>query len=69
MSRPGTIVQFALSLVITGIILIPAPTTAAWQGGGDQYAALCDSGFVRLDNDDIEGARQFFQQVIRREPQ
>ncbi len=67
MSRPGAFMQFAISAVITCIILIPAPAASARQGGEDSHAALCDSGFVRLDNDDIEGARGFFEEVLRRD--
>ncbi|MFC1500626.1 tetratricopeptide repeat protein [Candidatus Zixiibacteriota bacterium] len=68
MSRPGTFLQFALSAVITALFLIPASNASAWQGGDDPHAALCDSGFVRLDSDDIEGARGYFEQILRRDP-
>ena len=68
MSQPGAFMQFAISAVITCIILIPAPAASARQGGEDPHVALCDSGFVRLGNDDIEGARRFFEEVLRRDP-
>ncbi len=34
----------------------------------DPHAATCDSGFARLERDDVAGARELFESVLHREP-
>ncbi|MCL7958722.1 MAG: tetratricopeptide repeat protein, partial [marine benthic group bacterium] len=63
--NPGPAVV-ALALML-GVLLVPSAPVTARQGGGDAHAALCDSGFVRLEEGDNEGARALFQQVLRRD--
>jgi len=68
-----THLKTSLAILITAItftfLLYPAVEVTAQQGGKDPHAALCDSGFVHLDREDIEGARVLFEQVLRRDPQ
>ncbi len=69
MPRSKTSLLTLLPAVMITLLLNPVAGVTAQQGGEDPHAALCDSGFVHLDNDDIEGARVLFEQVIRRDPQ
>ena len=59
-NRAKTSLLTLLPAVMIALCLSPAAGVTARQGGDDPHAALCDSGFVRLDRDDIEVARGLF---------
>jgi len=64
-------ILFLVGSVTAGPDAAAAMSTAAVDAAifqADPHAATCDSGFVRLDRGDIEGARLLFDSVLRRDP-
>lgn len=65
-NRLKTLTKLTLILALSAGLMLSQPAAVkAFQDTAARHAALCDSGFVRLERGNVEDARELFEQVLR----